>query len=312
MPQTRITLRQLEAFLATSDELSFAAAGERMGLTSSALSQLVGELESVLGFRLFDRTTRRVSLSSAGRDFLASAESVLRHLRAAETTADDLRNRAAGIVRVGAPLILAATALPAAIRDYAKPMPKVVVRIRDMPVDDLVERVASGDVDLAIGPNRPIPDSVESLPAFDSPWVLWCSPTMALARRKRLSWADVRGIPLVAAGRDHEMSVAQMRSNAPADARIVPIDVVDNITTALGIAAHGLAATLAPQYVGVLAEAFGLTMRRVVDPETIRQVCVYRPTRRASSPAADGFLPYLLDWLRNWQSATGVAGTRAR
>jgi DNA-binding transcriptional LysR family regulator len=310
MPQSRITLRQLEAFLATSDELSFAAAGERMGLTSSAVSQLVAELESVLGFRLFDRTTRRVNLSSAGRDFMASAESVLRYLRAAETTADDLRNRAAGIVRVGAPLILAATALPAAIRDYAKVMPKVVVRIRDTPVDTLVERVASGDVDLAIGPNRPTAATVESLPAFDSPWVLWCSPGIALAKRKRVSWADLRSIPLVAAGRDHEMSVAQMRSSAPPDARIVPIDVVDNITTALGIAAHGLAATLAPQYVGVLAEAFGLTMRRVVDPETIRQVCVYRPVRRASSPAADGFLAYLLDWLRNWQHATGQ--TRAR
>ena len=304
MPQSRITLRQLEAFLATSDELSFSAAGERMALTSSAVGQLVGELESVLGFRLFDRTTRRVNLSSAGRDFLASAESVLRHLRAAETTADDLRNRAAGIVRVGAPLILAATALPAAIRDYAEVMPKVVVRIRDTPVDALVERVASGDVDLAIGPNRPTAATVESLPAFDSPWVLWCSPAMALAKRKRVSWADLRSIPLVAAGRDHEMSVAQMRSSAPPDARIVPIDVVDNITTALGIAAHGLAATLAPQYVGVLAEAFGLTMRRVVDPETIRQVCVYRPVRRASSPAADGFLTFLLDWLRNWQHAT--------
>ena len=49
---------------------------------------------------------------------------------------------------------------------------------------------------------------------------------------------------LVAAGRDHERSVAQMHANAPEGTRIHPVDIVDNISTALGIAAQGLAATL--------------------------------------------------------------------
>ncbi len=99
MALTRITLRQFEAFLAIVDLHSIGAAAERLGLTSSAVSQLLSELEAELGFRLFDRTTRRVNLSSAGRDFLSSAESVLRHVRAAAQSADDIRNRAAGIVR---------------------------------------------------------------------------------------------------------------------------------------------------------------------------------------------------------------------
>src|SRR6218665_1172406 len=108
MPLTRITLRQLEAYAAVAELLNFHAAAERLGLTAQAVSQLVAELEAVLGFRLFDRTTRRVALSSAGRDYLASAETVLRHVRAAESTAADVRHRATGVVRVGAPLVLAA------------------------------------------------------------------------------------------------------------------------------------------------------------------------------------------------------------
>ena len=83
MALTRITIRQFEAFLAIVDQNGIAAAAQRVGLTSAAVSQLLAELERELGFRLFDRTTRRVSLSTAGRDFLSSAESVLRHLRAA-------------------------------------------------------------------------------------------------------------------------------------------------------------------------------------------------------------------------------------
>lgn len=303
MALTRFTLRQLEAFAAVAELRNFTAAAERLGLTAQAVSQLVAELEATLGFRVFDRTTRRVALSAAGRDFLPPALSVLRHLQAAEGAADDLRRRAAGLVRVGAPLVLAGVALPAALRAHQAASPKVVVRIRDLAVDKLVDAVAEGDVDLAVGPDRPCGADVAAQPLFDSPWVLWCAPTHPLAKRKRLRWAELRHEALVAAGRDHERSVAQMRLSAPADARVTPVDVVDNISTALGLAAEGLAATLAPAYVGVLATSFGLVMRRVVEPETVRQVCLYRPLARPLSPAAEAFADHLARWLPQWAAA---------
>lgn len=310
MSLARFSLRQMEAFTAIAELHSFSGAGERLGMTSSAVSQLVAELESILGFRLFDRTTRRVTLSSAGRDFLASAESVLRYARAAEMAARDVRQRAAGVVRIGAPLVLASTALPAAIREYLVERPKVVIRIRDVPVDSLVDSVASADVDIAVGPDRATPASVHSEVAFDSRWVLWCAPSHPLAALKMVKWSRLREVSLVAAGRDHERSVAQMLVNAPVDARVTPVDVVGNVTTALGIASQGLAATLAPAYVGVLARHFGLVMRRVVEPETIRHVCVYRPVARAVSPAAEGFAEFLLGWLKEWEPER--TGVRAR
>lgn len=323
MPLTRYTLRQLEAFAAVAEAHSFSAAAERLGLTAQAVSQLVAELEVVLGFRLFDRTTRRVALSGAGRDFLAPAQTVLRHVQAADSAAADVRNRAAGVVRIGAPLVLASTALPAAIRAHAEARPKVVVRIRDLPVDSLLASVAAGDVDLAVGPDRAAEPGVQSQPLFDSPWVLWCHPSHPLAARKRLRWADLQHTPLVAAGRDHERSVAQMRraSSTANDSarddptRITPVDVVDNISTALGLAAQGHTATLAPAYVAVLAQPFGLVMRRVVGPETIRQVCLYQPDPaqggRQPSPAAQGFAEHLLAALPRW-NATEVAQAQSQ
>lgn len=311
MPLTRFTLRQIEAFVVVADLHSFSAAAERVGLTAQAVSQLVAELESILSFRLFDRTTRRVSLSSAGRDFLASAETMLRHAHAVESAADDVRNRAAGLVRIGAPLVLASTAVPGAIKAYQALRPKVVVRVRDIPVDALVDAVAVGDVDLAIGPDRPPGHAVTRLALFDSPWVLWCSPQHPLARHRELTWSDLRDQPLVAAGRDHERSVAQMRLTAPDELRVTPVDVVDNITTALGIAAQGLAATLAPAYVGVMAIPLGLVMRRVVDPETVRKVCLYAALGRTHSPAAEGFAEHLAAWLPKWSKTALPQGRRA-
>jgi DNA-binding transcriptional LysR family regulator len=301
MPLARFSLRQIEAFSAVAELHSFSGAAERLGMTSSAVSQLIAELESTLSFRLFDRTTRRVLLSSAGRDFLPSAVSVLRHAQAAESAANDVRQRAAGIVRVGAPLVLASTALPAAIKEYTADRPKLIIRVHDVAVDAIVDGVASGDLDIGVGPDRITGPEVASEVAFDSRWVLWCSPSHPMAAHKTIEWKKLREISLVAAGRDHERSVAQMLVNAPPDTRITPVHVVNNVTTALGIASQGLAATLAPAYVKVLADHFGLVMRRVVDPETIRHISIYRPTARAISPATEGFAEYLLKWLKNWQ-----------
>jgi len=312
MSLTRISIRQLEVFATVAEMRGFAAAGERMGLSSSAVSQLIAELEVNLGFRVFDRSTRRVELSGAGRDFLGSAQSVLRHVQRAESTAADVRNRASGVVRIGAPQVLAGAVLPLAIRVFGVERPKVVVRIRDTPVDALVDQVADGDIDLAIGPDRPVEDAVIRTPVFDSPWVLWCAPDHPLAARRSLRWDDLRDVELVAAGRDHERSVLQMHTDAPEGSRVRPVDIVDNISTALGIAAAGLAATLAPQYVGVVALPLGLVVRRVRTPEVIRQVCLYHSALRSVSPAAQAFADFLTPWLRDWQKAGGTRQAIAR
>ncbi|MEZ5726667.1 MAG: LysR family transcriptional regulator [Burkholderiaceae bacterium] len=311
MALTRYTLRQFEAFVTVAELLSFGGSAERMGLTTQAVSQLVAELEALLGFRLFDRTTRRVELSRGGREFLPSAQAVLHQLNRADGVADDVRNRAAGVVRIGAPLVLASAVVPAAISDFAARKPKIAVRIRDLAVDSLVDAVVTGEVDLAVGPDRPVSAYVSSEPLFDSPWVLWCAGSHPLARKRKVRWKDLRIHALVAAGRDHEISVSLMHSNAPEGSRISPVHLVDNISTAMGIASQGLAATLAPAYVGVMAHSFGLVMKRVLEPEVIRKVCLYRSTTRQPTPATGSFAAHLSQWLPQWAERSPTIDRRS-
>ena len=154
---------------------------------------------------------------------------------------------------------------------------------------------------MAIGPDRPVEDSVTREAVFDSPWVLWCAPHHPLAARRSLRWDDLRDVDLVAAGRDHERSVRQMNAEAPEGSRIRPVDIVENISTALDIAAEGLAATLAPEYVGIVAAPLGLVVRRVTDPEVIRKVCIYRSAVRSVPSAAQAFAEFLAPWLQVWE-----------
>ena len=180
------------------------------------------------------------------------------------------------------------------------------MRVRDVAVDRLVNSVAAGDVELAVGSDRPIGDDVARTTLLDSAWVLWCSPKHRLARRRTMRWANLRDQPLVAAGCDHERGVAQMRLSVLEKSRVTPVDVVDNITTALGIAAQGTTATLAPAYVAVVAQSLGLVMRRVLDPETVRKVCICRSAVRNLSPAAEAFAEHLTAWLPGWAIRSGA------
>ena len=297
MALRRYTLKQLDAFCQVAEALSFTAAGARIGLTPSAISQLVGELEGAVGFRLFERSTRRVSLTAAGKEFLPSAESVLRHATLAERAAADVRDRSAGLVRVAAPMVIAGLMLPRAIAEWRRERPDVVVRILDTAVERLADAVGEGEADLAVGPDRPTPEDMAAQVLFESPWVLWCSRSHPLARRRTVRWAELRGHALVAAGRDHERSLAPLLGAEEGPGLVAPLEVVDNISTALGIAATGMAATLSPAYVRRWAGKLGLVARPIVEPVAMRAVSLYRPAQRRISTAAEGFAQYLAEWL---------------
>lgn len=73
----RLTPRQFEAFVAVQREGGFGAAAQTLSLTPAAVSQLVAELEATVGFWVFERTTRKVTLTAVGQDFLDDATATL-------------------------------------------------------------------------------------------------------------------------------------------------------------------------------------------------------------------------------------------
>ncbi len=291
------TLRQLEAFSVLADALSFKGAAEQLHLSASAVSQLVAELESIVGFRLFERSTRKVALSSAGQAFLPAVQSMLRQRQQVSSTAQDVQNQSVGIVRIAAPQVLAAMVLPHLMKAYQEIQPRVVLRLQDSSVENLVELVARSEVDVGICPDRPVDARVKSHNLFPSPWVAWCAKDHPLAVKKRVQWGDLASYAIAVAGRDHETQVARMMAHLPVSERIEPTQVLDNISTALGLAASGMAINLSPAYVGGLAIPMGLVMRKIENPTVTRQVCLFTPAQKQISPAAQGFMDYLIGGL---------------
>jgi DNA-binding transcriptional LysR family regulator len=104
MPDPVDSLASLRAFVASADARSFKAAGQALGVSSSAIGKAIAKLEAQLSTTLFHRTTRTISLTEAGSLFLVRARRVLDELRAADAELAEVSGTPQGRLRVGLPL----------------------------------------------------------------------------------------------------------------------------------------------------------------------------------------------------------------
>jgi DNA-binding transcriptional LysR family regulator len=113
-------LLEFQCFLKIAGTGSFTAAGAALGVTSSAASKQIKSLEARLGARLFNRTTRSVSLTEAGRAFRERIEPLLTEVEDAELAVSQLSDEPRGVLRVNAPMDFGRTHLAPAIASFAR------------------------------------------------------------------------------------------------------------------------------------------------------------------------------------------------
>ncbi len=145
----------MRVFVAVVSAGGFAAGAERLGVVKSAVSRRVRDLEDRLGARLFDRTTRRVQLTEAGRDFHDRAVEVLAGLEQAEEAASSASKELKGRIRIAAPVSFTAHCLAPAVGQFLERHPAVSLSID---TDDRTVDLIHHGFDLAIRIAR-LPDS---------------------------------------------------------------------------------------------------------------------------------------------------------
>ena len=140
-------LEELEAFVAVVDFRGFSSAGEKLGIAKSMVSRRVSELEKRLGVQLLQRTTRRQSLTEAGREFHQRALQILADLNEAEQVVADRQCQVAGKIRLALPLGLGTNQLAEPISQFMDDHPEIEIEIdlNDRQID-LIEE----NIDLAI------------------------------------------------------------------------------------------------------------------------------------------------------------------
>jgi DNA-binding transcriptional LysR family regulator len=139
-------LRHLKYFVAVAEELNFRRAAERVYVAQGAFSEQVRKLEAELGVRLLDRSSRGVSLTSAGAALLPEARRVLRQAEVARLATSNARDRATTQLRIGYVPSSLPTSTLRALQRLASAMPVLDPRL------ELVEGVRAGSLDAAVIP----------------------------------------------------------------------------------------------------------------------------------------------------------------
>ena len=143
--------RQLLAFLEICRLGSFARAAEIVHLSPSGLSMLVKELEEQIGARLFDRNTRSIALTDAGRRLRPAAERIVEELRVLGTSIQGSEAAVRARLEIAATPMMSASLLPRVLGEFASAHPEIRVRLDDVDVSTVRSRVLEGRADIGFG-----------------------------------------------------------------------------------------------------------------------------------------------------------------
>lgn len=183
-----LTLDQLRVFLVVAEQGSFSAAARELHRAQSAVSYAVANLERLLDVMLFDRSTRKPTLTDAGNALLADARTILMHV-------DHLRARSRLIaggtepqVSIAVDVMFPGPSLVNNLRAFREAYPSVPLRLHTEALGAVAKLVSTGTCQLGIsGPLREFPDGLQKVPLTSVPVVSVVSPGHALARHPRPS-----------------------------------------------------------------------------------------------------------------------------
>ncbi|MBU6256811.1 MAG: LysR family transcriptional regulator [Burkholderiales bacterium] len=290
MPVANITLRQLRAFVEVAHSGGFTAASTKLHLTQSATSLLVRELESQLGIQMLDRTTRQTSLTAAGEEFLLAAERVLADLSLAVLNAQDLVQRRRGRVTVGATPLLAGALLPKTIARFQETHPGITVRLIDLPTEQILRHVKSGDIDIGFGVFPGADPELQRVEMLRHRLGAMVPSAWPLAKRSRnLVWADLAEQPFIAMSHATGFRALVDPFLHQAGVALKPKFEVNQLGTAVGLAEAGLGITVVPAYVAALLRSNDVRFRVLHDPIVYRHVELVSRAGKSLSPGAQDF-----------------------
>lgn len=188
----------LKAFTAVAETGSFSQAAERLFLTQPAVSKRVGQLESELGDRLFDRIGRRVSLTEAGRVLLPRARRILIEVDDSLRALSNLNGEASGVLRFATSHHIGLHRLPPALQRYSQSYPGVRLDLAFMDSEAACRAVEHGDIEFGIVtlPLTPIPN-LETISVWPDPLSVVIGRTHPLAGRRRVTLTDLSRHPAI-------------------------------------------------------------------------------------------------------------------
>lgn len=287
-------LRQLRAFVGIYEERSFNRAAQRHHATQSGLSALVKNLESELGALLFERHSRGVAPTLAGQRLHARAVEILRLAEAAKVEIRELSGAVAGPLRVGLMPTFARSLLAPVLSGYLAEFPLVELSVVEAYSAALTEKVAAGELDVAVVPDGEDREDIRARPLGTDREILVRRPGGGVPHLAPVRLGDLPPLKLVLPGRGNarrDRLDGLLRSMRLPTAAILDMDAM--IAT-LDLVASSDWVTILPQTIcGKDLDGRLRWLHPIAGPELTVGYVVIEAAQRATGLAAARFLERL-------------------
>ncbi|MDU2942069.1 MAG: LysR family transcriptional regulator [Enterobacteriaceae bacterium] len=279
------SLRQLRVFVTVAHARSFSRAGEIVGLSQSAVSHSVKELEQQTGVRLLDRTTREVALTEAGQQLASRLDRVLDELHSTLREAGRVGTQLTGKVRIAASQTISAHLIPQCIAESNRCYPEIDFVLHDRPQQWVLESIRQGEVDFGIVIDPGAVNDLQCETILSEPFLLLCRQDHRFARRESIDWHDLQSERLVlqdyASGSRPLIDAALAHFSV--SARIV--QEIGHPATLFPMVEAGIGISVLPALALPLPQDSHLIVKRLT-PGMERQLMLARRKNRSLSTAA--------------------------
>ncbi|EPG5722234.1 LysR family transcriptional regulator [Serratia marcescens] len=276
----------MRVFVAVTRHGSFSRAGEAIGLTQSAVSHSVKELEAEVGVRLLDRTTREVVLTDAGLRLANRVERLLDELQAALLDARSFGVQRSGTVRVATSQTISAHLMPQCIAAGEREYPEIRIMLRDQAQQQVLHSVRNAEVDFGIVVDPVQAVDLECEAVLHEPFLLLCRDDHPFAAQQEVRWSALNGCRLVlqdyASGSRPLIDSALRQQGVEAQV----VQEIGHPATLFPMVAEGIGISIFPALALPLPEGGRLRVRRLV-PEINRALMLVRRKNRSLTPAAE-------------------------
>lgn len=304
---SHLALRDFDAVLAVARRGAFRKAAIDLGISTTALSHMIARIEAELGVRLFNRTTRSVALTDAGRIFVERLGPSLLDMREALALVRSQREIPAGTLRISAPPLASRSRLASLIIDYVQRYPDMHV---DLVTDGRMVDIVAEGFDLGVRVASLVPSDMIALPLEDAQrFAVVASPAYLGTPRRPLVPADLLQHRCI---RVRLPDGALYRWHFERGPDTVQIDVNGPLT--LDESAVARAAVLAGTGIGfffeqdVLADIANGRLVRLLDDWTppFPGLCLYYPNRRHPSAGLAAFFALARETAKARAAATDL------
>ena len=262
---------------------NFRVAAESICLSQSALSRRIEKLEAALGNRLFDRTTRRVSLTLYGQNFAERSAQLLDNVESMLADVDKASEERTGLITVATVPSAACYFMPDVIRRFQSRYPRVRIKLIDSSAGNVMDAVARSQADFGICFAGNLSSEIEFFPLVEDVYVAACRKDHPLAQKSQLTWQAFFQQDYISL--DKTSGNRNLLDRLLGD--IIPerpsVCETRHVTTMLGMVEAGIGIAAVPAMSMPTSEHTLLTPLPLVAPEVKRTVGLIRRRGRIQS-----------------------------